>query len=131
MCTVVARMYIGNLDIYPMITSGVPVRLWFVLYRSYIMHFNLFGDNIDFVPCLACSSYSYKKNLLYASKHAHALQREKKLSNVQSAQLQRPQKLNLYRCYFWYCEWLMQQSQTNGLIDGNKDDNVKYLFIFW
>ena len=43
-----------------------------------------------------------------------------------AAQLQRLRQVNLYRCYFWYCE----QSHTTGLINENKNGNVKYVFIF-
>jgi hypothetical protein len=35
MWTVLIRMYIGDLDIYPIIISGVPIHFWFILCRLY------------------------------------------------------------------------------------------------
>jgi hypothetical protein len=65
MCTVLTRMYIGELDIYPIITSGVLIHFWFILYRLY--HPFRFILELDFTPCMARCSNSYRKyfSILY------------------------------------------------------------------
>jgi hypothetical protein len=65
MCTVLTRMYIRNLNIYLIITSGVPIHFWFILYKSY--HPFRFILKLDFTPCVAQCSNSYRKyfSILY------------------------------------------------------------------
>jgi hypothetical protein len=65
MCTVLTRIYIGDLDIYPIITSGVPIHFLFTLYRLY--HPFRFILESDFTPCIARCSNSYRKyfSILY------------------------------------------------------------------
>jgi hypothetical protein len=65
MCTVLTRMYIGDLDIYPIITSGVLIHFLFILYRLY--HPFQFILKSDFTPCTARCSKSYRKyfSILY------------------------------------------------------------------
>jgi hypothetical protein len=60
---VLTRMYIRNLDIYPMITLGVQIRFLFVFYISY--HAFRFIWGLDFTPCLTCCSDLYRKNLYF------------------------------------------------------------------
>jgi hypothetical protein len=63
MCT--ARMYIRDLYIYPIITSGVPIYFWFIVYRLY--HPFRFILELDFTPCMTRCSNSYRKyfSILY------------------------------------------------------------------
>jgi hypothetical protein len=65
MCTVLTRMYIGDLDIYPIIISGVPIHFWFILYILY--HPFRFILESDFTPCMTRYSNSYRKyfSILY------------------------------------------------------------------
>jgi hypothetical protein len=48
-----------RLDIYPIITSNVPIHFWFILYRLY--HQFQFILESDFTPCMAQCSNSYRK----------------------------------------------------------------------
>jgi hypothetical protein len=61
MCIVLIRMYIEDLDIYPIITSGVPIHFLFILYRLY--HPFQFILESDFTPCMARCSNSFRKYL--------------------------------------------------------------------
>jgi hypothetical protein len=58
-------MYIGDLDIYPIITWGVPIYFLFILYRLY--HPFRFILESDFTPCMTRCSNSYRKyfSILY------------------------------------------------------------------
>ena len=67
------------------------------------------------------TKYMSNHTLFQLRKHKRALRWEKKnyktfdiFTLLQLAtQLQWPRQFNLYRCYFWYCGWLLQQLQTS------------------
>jgi hypothetical protein len=72
MCTVLTRMYIGDLDIYPIITSGVSIHFLLILYRLY--HPFRFILESDFTPCMARCSNSYRKYLSILYKEGSTVQ---------------------------------------------------------
>jgi hypothetical protein len=59
------RMYIEDLDIYPIITSGVPFHFWFILYRLFYPFWFILKSN--FTPCMAQWYNLYRKyfSILY------------------------------------------------------------------
>jgi hypothetical protein len=138
-------MYIGDLDIYPIIILSVLIYFLFILYRLY--HWFRFILESDFTPCMIRCSNSYRKYFSILYREGSTIQtsmtvefspfvfdiyrRNKKQSLRWTGNVWMPRKMlsHMLERQGWKKENTLGQKRKKNKVD-KKDDITIILFFF-